>query len=86
VADEDVQTRFVQLRPRYGEPGPGGEREVIGCTASNTVETHSPGPVGAGVVQKDVREVPIMPGSQTLEVDLRIKWQLTGQIGLTLEE
>ena len=39
VASEDIQTRSIQLRPRYGDTGPaGGEPQITGYIATNTAE------------------------------------------------
>jgi uncharacterized protein YggE len=153
VADDDVQTRAIQLWPRHEEAEPRGGRELVGYTASNTVEvrvrdldslgqlldaavkaggnrvegirfeiadpaglldearetawedarhkaeqlaelanadlgevsmieesSYSPGPVGTGAAREAAGEVPVMPGSQMVEVNLRVTWQLTGQL------
>lgn len=38
VAAEDIQTRSIQLWPRYEDARPEGQPQVVGYTASNTVE------------------------------------------------
>jgi len=38
VAAEDIQTRSIQLWPRYEDTRPEGQPQVVGYTASNTVE------------------------------------------------
>lgn len=39
IAAEDIQTRSIQLRPRYGDTGPmEGEPQITGYIATNTVE------------------------------------------------
>lgn len=45
IAAEDIQTRTIRLNPQYDsspqEPGQGPDRQLLGYTASNTVEARS---------------------------------------------